>query len=205
MILPLFPLNLVCFPTENVNLHIFEPRYKQLINESWENDTTFGIPAYIDNKLMPIGTEIKVKEIVNVSPDGEMDIKTKGIRTFEILEFHQTLPDKLYAGGSISFREDIDNPDAELQEQIQERLQNLYVQLGVVKELNYQRTFDIAHYVGLTIQEEYRLLQTDNEKDRQVLLINHLDRIIPAIIRAKKIRERMQMNGHFKNLDKLDI
>jgi len=205
MKLPLFPLNLVCFPDENVNLHIFEPRYKQLINESWENNTTFGIPAFIDGKLMPIGTEIRVKEIVNISEKGEMDIKTKALRTFDVLEFHQTLPDKLYAGGTISFREDLDNSDEELHTKIQERLQNLYVQLGVAKELKYKRTFDVAHYVGFTVQEEYRLLQTDNEKDRQVLLLNHLDRIIPAIVRAKKIRERMQMNGHFKNLDKLDI
>ena len=60
--LPLFPLKLVAFPGEQLNLHIFEPRYKQLFRECEENQITFGIPAFIDNKIMDIGTELKLEK-----------------------------------------------------------------------------------------------------------------------------------------------
>ena len=53
--LPLFPLKLVAFPGEELNLHIFEPRYKQLIREFEQNGTTFGIPTFLDNKVLDFG------------------------------------------------------------------------------------------------------------------------------------------------------
>ena len=71
--LPLFPLKLVAFPGERLNLHIFEPRYKQLIRECSENQITFGIPAFIDNKIVNIGTEIKLEKIENTYENGELD------------------------------------------------------------------------------------------------------------------------------------
>ena len=61
--LPLFPLKLVVYPGEQLNLHIFEPRYKQLIREAEHNGTTFGIPAFIEENVMDIGTEIKLLSI----------------------------------------------------------------------------------------------------------------------------------------------
>ena len=58
--LPLFPLNLIVFPHEDLNLHIFEPRYRQLINECLDEKKTFGIPAFVNNKLLGYGTEVEV-------------------------------------------------------------------------------------------------------------------------------------------------
>lgn len=203
--LPLFPLNIVSFPDEDVNLHIFEPRYKQLINECWEEKKTFGLPAFIENKVMPIGTEMKVIEIVNIGLNGEMDIKTKGLRTFQIIEFQKEVPDKLYAGAIVDFLKLEENADSQLHEQIKEQLQELFKQLGVAKEIRYNNTLDMAHYIGLTIQEEYDLLSKDNEKDRQLLILAHLQRLIPVVTRARKIRDKLKMNGHFKNFDKLNF
>ena len=65
--LPLFPLQLVVYPGEKLNLHIFEPRYKQLIQECQEQGTTFGIPAFIDSEIMSIGTEIELLKIEKIS------------------------------------------------------------------------------------------------------------------------------------------
>jgi len=203
--LPLFPLNIVSFPDEDVNLHIFEPRYKQLINECWEENKTFGLPAFIDNKVMPIGTEMKVLEIASIGLNGEMDIKTKGLRAFQIVDFYKELPDKLYAGATVDFLTLQNNADSQLHQQITENLKELFTQLGVAKEIRYNNTLDMAHYIGLTIQEEYNLLSKDNEKDQQLLILAHLQRLIPVVTRARKIKEKLKMNGHFKNFDKLDF
>jgi len=203
--LPLFPLNIVSFPDEDVNLHIFEPRYKQLINECWEENKTFGLSAFIDNKVMPIGTEMKVIQIASTSPTGEMDIKTKGLRTFKIIDFYKELPDKLYAGAKVDFLTLENNADSQLHQQIKDYLKELFTQLGVAKEIRYNNTLDMAHYIGLTIQEEYDILSKDNEKDQQLLILAHLQRLIPVVTRARKIKEKLKMNGHFKNFDKLDF
>jgi len=79
--IPLFPLNIVAFPGEEINLHIFEPRYKQLINDCLDNKTTFGIPSYVKSKI-DLGTETEICSITKKYPDGRMDIKTRGVKVF---------------------------------------------------------------------------------------------------------------------------
>src|SRR5437868_1316826 len=68
--IPVFPLGIVVFPGETVNLHIFEPRYKQLVNECYAEGKPFGIPTVIDNKLNEMGTLVRVAEIVKVYDNG---------------------------------------------------------------------------------------------------------------------------------------
>ena len=84
--IPIFPLGIVVYPGENVNLHIFEPRYKQLVKECYESKKSFGIPAVVDNKLQENGTLVNVTELSKVYENGEMDIKTKGEKVFRMLE-----------------------------------------------------------------------------------------------------------------------
>ncbi|MEO6949107.1 MAG: LON peptidase substrate-binding domain-containing protein, partial [Ginsengibacter sp.] len=74
--IPLFPLSIVVYPHEDLNLHIFEQRYQQMITECFENKKPFGIPVVIDNQMMEWGTLIEIKEISKKYPGGEMDIKT---------------------------------------------------------------------------------------------------------------------------------
>jgi len=60
----IFPLNIVVYPDENINLHIFEPKYKQLVNDCFSKNKPFGISAVIENKIADLGTLIEIKEIV---------------------------------------------------------------------------------------------------------------------------------------------
>ena len=83
--IPIFPLSLVVYPGEDLNLHIFEPRYKQLINECYAENKPFGIPAVMKENVKEFGTLMEIKEIVNVDENGEMDIRTKGQKVFRIL------------------------------------------------------------------------------------------------------------------------
>src|SRR3982751_525693 len=99
--IPIFPLGIVVYPGESVNLHIFEPRYKQLVNECHAEDKPFGIPAIIDNKLNEMGT---------MDENGEMDIKTQGVRVFRVLEMIKTIPDKLFSGAIVNYPENVEGP-----------------------------------------------------------------------------------------------
>ncbi len=96
--LSLFPLNLVAFPDEKLNLHVFEPRYRQLISECIEEDRTFGIPVFIGNQVEKCGTEMRVTTLSRRYDDGRMDIETVGVAVFRLLSFENPAPGKLYSG-----------------------------------------------------------------------------------------------------------
>lgn len=64
--IPIFPLNLVAYPGEKLNLHIFEPRYIQLINECNTEGKTFGIPVVNNKELLEYGTEMKLEKVQKV-------------------------------------------------------------------------------------------------------------------------------------------
>src|SRR4249919_3098082 len=95
---PIFPLSIVVYPGENLNLHIFEPRYKQLIKECFDQKKAFGIPTVIESKVQDYGSLVQIIEISKVHDNDEMDIKTVGGKVFRILELIKDIPDKLYSG-----------------------------------------------------------------------------------------------------------
>lgn len=201
--LPLFPLNMVVFPGEKLNLHIFEPRYKQLIQECQTSGITFGIPAYLHNKVSAMGTEVKLLSIEKIHPKGEMDIKTEGLRIIRILDFFKQAPNKFYPAGTIEEVPDLVNEDWQLKIKINESIRQLYSILGInkifMKLPNNYRIFDIAHHLGLTTEQEYQLLQCPDELSRQEMVWHHLQKILPVVLETEKLKERVKMNGHFKN------
>src|SRR5678815_3483212 len=92
--IPIFPLGIVVYPGEKLNLHIFEPRYKQLITECHSQKKPFGIPPVIENRLQDYGSLVELTEVSKIHENGEMDIKTVGSRVFRILEVIKEVPDK---------------------------------------------------------------------------------------------------------------
>src|SRR6185503_11348110 len=101
--IPIFPLGIVLYPGENLNLHIFEERYKQLIKDCHESKKPFGIPTVIDNKVQDYGCLSEILEITATSENGEMDIKTRGTQIFRVLEMIKEVPDKLYSGAIVNY------------------------------------------------------------------------------------------------------
>lgn len=80
--IPIFPLSIVVYPGEDLNLHIFEPRYKQLVSECIESKKPFGIPAVINNKMNELGTLVEIIDVSKTYENGELDIKTRGKKFF---------------------------------------------------------------------------------------------------------------------------
>ncbi|MCL6260729.1 LON peptidase substrate-binding domain-containing protein [Aquiflexum sp. TKW24L] len=204
--LPLFPLKLVAFPGEQLNLHIFEPRYKQLIEDVLATKSAFGIAVYIDN-LMPFGTEVELEEVTMKYDDGRMDIKTRGRRIFEMLSFENPMKDKLYAGGNVIFYDNdprvAENHYAEFIFYLKElfRLMEYHIEIIPLK-IN---SFTYAHKLGLNLTEEYELMLMTKESDRIKFLTTHMMKIIPVLREIEIAKKKIQMNGHFKNLEPLDF
>jgi Lon protease-like protein len=201
----LFPLNLVAFPGEQLNLHIFEPRYKQLVNDCLNTKTTFGIPSYVLNKI-EFGTEVKIEEVTKKYPDGRLDIKTVGLRVFRVVEYHNPWANKEYAGGAVELINFEKGYDQSLHMQIVDMMCELFHWLKIDNELDVsysQPMYKFIHKIGLKLDEEYAMLAMKNEKSRQLYVLRHLQNLVPMLERAEHAREKIQMNGHFKHLDPL--
>ena len=159
---PIFPLGIVVYPGEQVNLHIYEPRYKQLINECFQEKKLFGIPAIIKDRLQDFGTVVRITEISKVTDDGEMDIKTEGDKVFRILEVIKEIPDKLYSGAIVNYPANYVDGSTEVMRRVVNSIHELYKLLKVKKDFHKSddelKSYDVAHHIGLSIEEEYELL-----------------------------------------------
>lgn len=203
-IIPIFPLNMVVFPKEKLNLHIFEPRYKQMVNICHETGANFGIPPFINRQLTEFGTEIKLLSIEKKFPNGEMDIKTQGSEVFKILKIVEPTGDKLYHSAEIEYITLNYTSDILLNLSIIQELQSLYKILHIQRPIPDDPTsfnsFDIAHFIGLNIVQELSLLMTENETERQSIILAHLENLIPIVRETESLKQKARMNGHFKNI-----
>lgn len=207
--IPIFPLNLVVYPGEKLNLHIFEPRYKQLIRECHANGKPFGIPAVLDNQVKEMGTLVQIREIVKEYENGEMDIKTEALNVFRILEMIREIPDKLYSGAIVNYPETDAEGLPELMRKVIKSIRDLHQLLKLSKDFkkpdDQLSAYDVAHHIGLSLEEEYELLGLPEEKQRQEYLKRFLAKALPMAAGMEQLKEKIKLNGHFKNLSGFDI
>ena len=203
--IPIFPLGIVVYPGENLNLHIFEPRYKQLVTECFAEKKMFGIPAVINNHLNEMGTLVEINEISRTYDNGEMDIRTTGIKVFRVLEIIKQVPDKLYSGAIVNYPENTENAGAkDMMNKVIKAVRELHAKLKIKKEFGRPdevlKSYDIAHHAGLTIEEEYELLGLLREDQRLEYLKRHLQKILPMVAGIEAIKDKINLNGHFREL-----
>lgn len=201
---PIFPLKLVAYPNEEINLHIFEERYKELINECFDAQINFAIPVHLNNKIMDYGTEVELEAIRKTYEDGRMDITCRGKRVVRILEVHQNTPNRLYLSADLEFVKTDTTVDYMKSMEIIEKLAHLYELLRINREIPSNpadlRSFEIGHHVGFSVNQEYQLLTIETEAKRQAMILDHLTDLIPMIEETERLRERVRLNGHFKNI-----
>ena len=205
--LPLFPLNLVAFPGETLNLHIFEDRYKELIGECIARDIPFGVPSYVANQL-EYGTEVMIIEVVKKYDDGRMDIATQATRVFRVLSFDNPAKGKLYAGGEVSFLENEYDADNHSRPEMISLIKELFSVISMVDRVEVAddiTSFDVAHKIGMSLEQKYALLQVERESERQQVIVQHLRNTIPVLREMEQTKERIRMNGHFRKYDPLDF
>ncbi|MDP5061018.1 MAG: LON peptidase substrate-binding domain-containing protein [Maribacter sp.] len=207
MKLPLFPLQSIFFPGETVPLHVFEDRYKQLIQDCRDEAITFGIPVFINNK-MEYGVEVQLVEVVTTYETGEMDVVCVARQVFKLLAFDNIMDDKLYSGGIVKLLEYDYEASEEKKQTIINGIEQLYAIMDVpytklnVKEFN---SFTLAHKIGLSFEQEYQLLQIPSENDRLNFISLHLTSTITVLSEVNRTKKTIELNGHFKNFDPLDF
>ncbi|WP_143309716.1 LON peptidase substrate-binding domain-containing protein [Chitinophaga vietnamensis] len=205
----IFPLSVVAYPGEQLNLHVFEPRYKQLVAECVGESKPFGIPSVIDKKVMEYGTLMQVERVEKFYDNGEMDIVARGLSVFRTLELIQQIPDKLYAGAIVNYPDSNEAGSPRLLQEVLHAIRELHAILQVHKTFRKNdedlRAYDVAHHVGLSLEEEYEMLHLFYEVQRLEYLKRHLHKVIPMMAEMERLKERVKLNGHFRNLSAGDI
>src|SRR5437016_9306537 len=104
-LLPLFPLQVVVFPRTQLPLHIFEDRYKEMVGDAIRDNSEFGVVLAKEEGIVNAGCTVKVEKVLQMYPDGRMDVLTRGQRRFEILTLNE---EKNYLQGEVRFFDDED-------------------------------------------------------------------------------------------------
>lgn len=207
--IPIFPLSLNVYPGERLNLHIFESRYKQLIAECFEQKKLFGIPAVIDNELKELGTLVEITSIEKTYEDGTMDVSTRGVKVFRTLEVVKDIPEKLYSGAIVTYPDDAADGNRAAMEKLLSRIRQLHLLLKISKDFKKPdaelKSFDVAHHMGLNPAEEYEVLGLFREAQRQEYLNRHLEKAIAVLLEMENLKEKVRLNGHFKNLQSFNF
>ena len=202
--IPIFPLNIVVYPGEKINLHIFEERYKQLINDINLSKKYFGIPCIIENKIAHTGCVMSLENIAQKYDDGKMDITTLGKQVFNIIEILPEVPGKLYQGAIVSYPENIGQPKLVLKNKVLKMVRALHTVLHISKDFSKPdkeiTSYDLAHSAGLSLTEEYELLELPEENQRLEYLNRHLKKVLPIVNGMEALKEKIKLNGHFREL-----
>lgn len=205
LFLPSFPLNLVVYPGEKLRLYIFELRYRQLIRECLDKESTFIIPTVLNESLAEYATEVQIISLDKDFPTGEMNITTKGVGRVRIHEFQMVATGKLYPSSAIERLVDEDLEDfpslkLEVYEMARELHDLLEVEVKLPEHPSHIESYEIGHHVGMSLSQEYELLTLQSEKDRLLFIKKHLQKILPVVIETERLKSRAKLNGHFKNL-----
>lgn len=190
--IPMFPLNMIVLPGETVKLHIFEERYKQLIQDCLDNEAEFGIPYLQAKRLTRYGSQVKIKKILKQFPDGEMDVLIEGTTIFKLIEFSEVLSPKLYGAGIVA-TEPIEKGihTIALQELIIDYFsltQNKLLQYDTIKLLS---VYDIASQLLISAPEKYKLI---THKNKAIFLTQHLKLILQIIKAEAELKDRFLNN-----------
>lgn len=168
--IPLFPLGVFLLPGEQTGLHIFEPRYRQLIaeledaiTEGRDKDNRFGIPFHHDNVTASTGSLAKLVEVKKVHPGGRKDIVVECVGHFETRRFESISTPKLYPAGQVVARDigldsELDAQHIALVIRIKEILSDREVD---VSELPSSTISDITSWLGLSPAHKHRLLTSN--------------------------------------------
>jgi len=197
-LLPLFPLQLVVFPRTQLPLHIFEERYKEMINEAIAEKTEFGVVLAKNDGIVNAGCTVLVDKVLTTYPDGRLDIVTRGARRFEILSLDQDEP---YLRGEVEFfdDEDLSVVPEELRFEVLTHYRGL---LEAGDQRSYtepvltdpQLSFQLAQSVD-DLDFQSVILRNRSETDRLKQLSQFLNQYVPRLKQITKMKQLAPLNG----------
>lgn len=202
-LLALFPLDLVLFPGAPLPLHIFEPRYKELIGECIESKMPFGVVKAKEDALAEVGCTAHITQVVKRYEDGRLDIVAEGVRRFEIVELNH---DRTFVQAEVLFFEDTPNTLAPKEQrdkafELHEGLIEITGSEAAIpsrgkREHEELLSFQLAHELPVDLEFKQTLLAMRSEADRIKTLIEYYENILPKLRRVVRTREKASTNGH---------
>lgn len=190
LLLPIFPLDLVLLPGVPLPLHVFEPRYKEMIGECLDEKKPFGVVRASSEGVAEIGCTAEILEVTKRYDDGRMDILTRGVERFEVLQVHE---DRSFLQAEFTVIED--EPGSPSSQQVEQavRLHAEIVKLAGAQvdgpeEGAEHLSFLLAGSLPLDLDFKQKLLTTLSEPKRLQAVISYLEAVLPGLRRASKAR-----------------
>ncbi|HET9741688.1 MAG TPA: LON peptidase substrate-binding domain-containing protein [Terriglobales bacterium] len=199
-LIPLFPLDLVLFPGMILPLHIFEPRYKEMIGEALANSSTFGIVRAVEDGIAQIGCSAEVVTVVKRYEDGKLDIVTRGLDRFRVLEVNR---DRSFLQAEVEFLPDETEAAPELRKKAIDLHRSLILLLstGAAIPVNLdapaeQLSFWLIAQLPVDLGFKQAILVTPTESQRLSTLVEYYEAVIPTIGRTMQAKKKSGGNGH---------
>ena len=197
-LLPLFPLDVVLFPGIPLPLHIFEPRYKEMIGECLAQHRMFGIVRVVEQGLAEVGCTAEIITVVKEYSDGRLDLVTEGRGRFEVVRVNQ---ERSFLQAEVLM---IDDEPGTPSRAVSARAVQLHSELlaiaGAKQDLSPADpallSFYLAGSLPLDLDFKQRLLSLRSEPERLSLLISYFETIIPNLRRAAAARQTAGGNGN---------
>lgn len=195
--LGLFPLGVVLVPTERVPLHIFEPRYRELIAECIADEREFGLVLGDGDGLRGVGTRAAVVEVVDRFPDGRLNIVIEGRERFRLVGLTEG---RAFATGEV---EALADKVAVSDRAQRETVLQLYRELAELVEADVDEpdpdsgvlSFEVAARVDFGVEPKQELLELTSEPDRLIQVADFLGQAIDGIKLERELAERSALNG----------
>ncbi len=197
--IPLFPLDLVLFPGIPLPLHIFEPRYREMISECLDQKTSFGIVRAKEEGVAEIGCTAEIITVSRKYPDGRMDIVTEGRERFEVMQISQQ---RSFLQAEVLYLQD-EPGQATAEESTQAiKLRDQIIELAGAEPAqpsNLQGrnlSFSLAGPLPLDLDFKQSLLAMKSEAERIAAVISYFEAILPNLRRTVRVRQSAGGNGH---------
>jgi ATP-dependent Lon protease len=201
--IPLFPLNVVLFPGEELPLHIFEPRYRRMVRECLDGRSPFGLLLAMDDGVTRVGCTAEILEVVKRYPDGRMDILTVGRDPFRIVELYTEDP---LLEGQIDYLEDREAPvESKCKQKLIEEYETCHTLLfdSLPRELDESLAVELSYAIASTLPLDLlckqQILELRTESERQERLLRYLCDWAPHLLKEKAMRQSAGGNGHGLN------
>ena len=197
-LLALFPLDVVLFPGTPLPLHIFEPRYKEMIGECLEQKTLFGVIRAQETNLADVGCTAEILAVTKTYDDGRLDIVAQGRERFELLEVNQ---ERAFLRGEILYMTDEpEKPSSEERARAIELHRQILALASAEQALpegeDSPLSYHLAGSLPLDLDFKQKLLGLRSEAQRIQTVIEYFEGILPSLRHAVLIRQKAGGNGH---------
>jgi Lon protease-like protein len=197
-LLPIFPLEVVLFPGAPLPLHIFEPRYKEMIAECLEEKKLFGMVRAKENAVAEVGCSAVIVNVMKRYEDGRLDISSEGKQRFSIIELNH---DRSFLQAEVSWFDD-DEPaplggkESDTAVELHEQLFEVIGQEAEIDRSKNPLSFQLASQLPVDLDFKQAILEMKSEAERIETLIDYYRATIPKVEKTLRARERASGNGH---------